>query len=145
MRCFLSNPDTRALHLISPKRTSYLETLSLSGDKRQAEPKLKRIKTYIRSNGKAPFEEWITSIRDKSIAAKIFTRIDRLRLGNFGDCKSVGDGVSEVRLHFGSGYRIYFGVVGSDVVLLLLLGGEKSFQKKDIEKAKLFWKEFSNG
>jgi len=108
------------------------------------EPKFKRIKTYIRSNGKAPFEEWISSIRDKSIAAKIFTRIDHLRLGNFGDCKSVGNGVFELRLHFGSGYRIYFGVVGSEVVLLLL-GGDKSSQKKDIEKAKLYWKEFSNG
>ena len=108
------------------------------------EPKFKRIKTYVRSNGKAPFEEWITSIRDKSIAAKIFTRIDRLRLANFGDCKSVGNGVFELRLHFGSGYRIYFGVVGSEVVLLLL-GGDKSSQKKDIEKAKLYWKEFSNG
>jgi len=70
--------------------------LSLSGDNKKVGPKFKLIKTYIRSNDKAPFEEWIASIRDKSIAAKIFTIIDRLRLGNFGDCKSVGNGVLEM-------------------------------------------------
>ena len=108
------------------------------------EPKFRRLKTYIRPNGKAPFEEWVTNIQDKILVAKVLTRIDRLRIGNFGDCKSVGNGVFELRLHFGSGYRIYFGVVGSDVILLLL-AGDKSSQKKDIEKAKLYWKEFSNG
>lgn len=107
------------------------------------EPKPKRIKTYVRSNGKAPFEDWLSDLRDKSAKAKIFTRIDRLRFGNFGDCKSVGGGVFELRIHFGPGYRVYFGVVGTDVVLILV-GGDKSSQKRDIEAAHKYWKEFTN-
>jgi len=108
------------------------------------ENKAKRIKTYVRANGKSPFESWLINLRDKSAKAKILTRIDRLRLGNFGDCKSVGLGVFELRIHFGPGYRVYFGLVGNEVVLLLL-GGDKSSQRKDIKTAQGYWKEFSNG
>lgn len=108
------------------------------------QPKAKRIKTYVRLNGKSPFEDWLSNLRDKSAKAKIFTRIDRLRFGNFGDCKSVGGGVFELRIHFGPGYRVYFGVVGTEVVLLLL-GGDKSSQKRDIDMAHKYWKEFTNG
>ena len=108
------------------------------------EIKARRIKTYVKSNGKSPFESWITDLRDKSAKARIFTRIDRLRLGNFGGCKSVGGGVFELRIHFGPGYRVYFGLIGSEVVLLLL-GGDKSSQGKDIKTAQGYWKEISNG
>ncbi len=108
------------------------------------EAKSKRIKTYVRPNGKSPFEDWLQDLRDKAAQAKIFTRIDRLRFGNFGDCKSVGGGVFELRIHFGPGYRIYFGVVGMEVILLLL-GGDKSSQKRDIESAHKYWKEFTHG
>lgn len=118
--------------------------MSLLGDTGQVEAKPKRIKTYVRPNGRSPFEDWVLDLRDKSARAKIFTRIDRLRFGNFGDCKSVGEGVFELRIHFGPGYRVYFGVFGSDVILLLL-GGDKSSQKRDIETAYKCWKEFTNG
>ena len=108
------------------------------------EARPKRIKTYVRPNGKSPFEDWISSLRDKSAKAKIFTRIDRMKLGNFGDCKSVGQGVFELRIHFGPGFRVYFGLVGSEVVLLLI-GGDKTSQSKDVGLAQRYWKEFQNG
>jgi putative addiction module killer protein len=91
----------------------------------------RKIKTYVRANGKSPFEDWVSSLRDTSAKAKIFTRIDRMKFGNFGDCKSVGHGVFELRVHFGPGYRVYFGLVGS-AVILLLVGGDKASQPKDI-------------
>lgn len=108
------------------------------------EARPKKIKTYVRANGKSPFEDWVSSLRDKSAKAKIFTRIDRMKFGNFGDCKSVGQGVFELRVHFGPGYRVYFGLVGSEVVLLLV-GGDKASQPKDISLAQRYWKEFQNG
>ena len=70
--------------------------------------------------------------------ARVFARLDRVETGNLGDCKSVGDGVFELRLSFGAGYRIYFGEIGATVVLLLY-GGDKSSQKKDVAKAKEYW------
>jgi len=73
--------------------------------------------------------------------AKILTRIDRLKLGNFGDCKSVGDGIYELRIHYGPGIRLYYSRVGNKV-LLLLCGGDKSSQVKDIKKAKEFLKDY---
>jgi len=104
----------------------------------------KRIKLYVGQNGKAPFEEWLYNLRDKVTKARIFARVDRLRFGYFGDCKSVGSGVLELRIQFGPGYRIYFVVVGADVVLLLL-GGDKSSQWKDIQLAQKYWKGFKSG
>ena len=82
------------------------------------------------------------SLRDKHAKARIFTRIDRVRLGNFGDCESVGAGVYELRIHFGPGYRVYFGLYGEEVVLLLC-GGDKASQTRDIEAAKSYWQEFN--
>ena len=108
------------------------------------ESKSKKIKNYIRKDGKSPFEEWFSRLRDNAVKARILTRIDRVRFGNFGDCKSVGDGVFELRIHFGSGYRVYFGLVGTEVVLLLG-GGEKSSQPKDITNCQEYWREYKNG
>ena len=68
-------------------------------------------------------------------------RLDRVSLGNFGDCHGVGDGVQELRIDYGPGYRVYFGQVGSTIVLLLF-GGDKSTQAKDIEQAKRYWNEY---
>lgn len=75
--------------------------------------------------------------------AVIRARINRLELGNFGDCKSVGAGVLELRVSFGPGYRVYFGRDGNTVVVLLY-GGDKGSQTRDILKAKLFWKEYKD-
>jgi putative addiction module killer protein len=81
------------------------------------------------------------SLKDKSIRYRIKERLDRISLGNLGDVKSVGQGVFEIRLAFGAGYRIYYGEEG-DSVILLLCGGDKSTQSKDIKKAKAFWQDY---
>ena len=99
------------------------------------------LRILVLQNGQAPFKEWMRSLRDKPTKARIQSRIDRLRLGNLGDYQSVGDGVFELRIHFGSGYRVYFGLHGAQVVLLLC-GGDKSTQTRDIADARRYWKEF---
>ncbi len=106
------------------------------------EPSLRRVQIYVAHNGKVPFEEWMRSLRDKQTKARILARIDRVRLGNLGDCESVRAGVYELRIHFGPGYHVYFGMHGAEVVLLLC-GGNKSSQARDVELAKSYWREFS--
>jgi putative addiction module killer protein len=81
------------------------------------------------------FMEWRAGLRDAVARKRIGARIDRLSFGNFGDAKPVGEGVSELRLDFGPGYRIYF-VQRGDVLVILLCGGDKSAQARDIAKAK---------
>lgn len=81
------------------------------------------------------FDTWFRRLRDRRAAARIQARIDRAASGNLGDCKSVGEGVSEMRVDVGPGYRIYFLRRGTEVVVLLA-GGEKSTQAKDIAAAK---------
>jgi putative addiction module killer protein len=81
------------------------------------------------------FMEWRAGLRDNVARKRIGARIDRLSFGNFGDVKPVGEGVSELRLDFGPGYRIYF-VQRGDVLVILLCGGDKSSQGRDIAKAK---------
>jgi putative addiction module killer protein len=80
------------------------------------------------------FTSWINALRDLQAKARIVARIRMAGFGNFGDCAPVGEGVSEMRLHFGSGYRLYFTRTGG-VYYLLLIGGDKSTQKKDISRA----------
>ena len=80
------------------------------------------------------FDDWLSKLRDKKAKAKIALRLGRAEQGNFGDCEPVGEGVSEMRIHYGPGYRLYFTRRG-EVVYLLLLGGDKSTQQKDIRQA----------
>jgi putative addiction module killer protein len=81
------------------------------------------------------FDEWLKGLRDRGAASRIIDRIERLAEANFGDCRSVGNGVSELRFKFGPGYRIYFRRTG-DTIVILLCGGDKSSQRRDIAKAK---------
>ena len=81
------------------------------------------------------FDEWLTNLADQKAKAKIVSRIERLGLGDPGDVKPIGEGVSEMRVAYGPGYRIYFKQTGKTVVLLLC-GGDKSTQGKDIRRAK---------
>lgn len=96
---------------------------------------------YVTENNTCPFEAWLEGLRDRRARAKIRKRLDRVQLGNLGDVKPVGEGVSELRVDYGPGYRIYFAQVGT-VVVLLLSGGDKSSQRQDILKAKQYWIDF---
>lgn len=80
------------------------------------------------------FDSWFTRLRDRQAQKRIQARIDRVESGNFGDCEPVGEGVSEMRIHYGPGYRVYFAQQGMEVVILLA-GGDKSTQPKDIKAA----------
>src|SRR5690242_11586472 len=80
------------------------------------------------------FDRWLSKLRDQKGKARILARIASATLGNFGDCRPVGGGVSEMRIHAGPGYRVYF-VRRGETVYLLLAGGDKSSQAKDIERA----------
>ena len=88
-----------------------------------------------------PFSEWLTSLRDARAVGVVRARLNRIRLGNFGDCKSVGGGVEELRIDFGPGYRVYYGREGS-LVVVLLCGGSKKSQARDIVTAQRQWKEY---
>lgn len=101
----------------------------------------KQVIIYADKHGNEPFSVWLHNLKDISGRKRIFTRIDRLRYGNYGDCAPVGEGVSEVRMHFGPGYRVYFAERGNTVIILLG-GGDKSDQRQCIKKAKLYWKEY---
>ena len=80
------------------------------------------------------FDTWLIRLKDKKGKARILARIRSAEAGNLGDCEPVGEGVSEMRIHYGPGYRVYFTRIGS-VVYLLLSGGDKSTQKRDIRRA----------
>ena len=90
------------------------------------------------------FSNWLRKLRDLNARARIQIRIRRLSLGNFGDVKSIGEGVSELRINYGPGYRVYFQRIGS-LLVLLLVGGDKKTQDADIAKAKKLAKEAENG
>lgn len=106
---------------------------------RNAQPRT--LQFYRTPNGSEPFNEWYRSIRDPNTRYRIQRRLERLEEGNFGDYRSVGEDVFELRLHFGPGYRIYFGEVHNEIILVLF-GGDKSSQQRDIERAKTYWLEY---
>jgi putative addiction module killer protein len=100
------------------------------------------VEVYESSPGVAPFVDWLDGLRDCKAQAAVDARLLRLRLGNFGDCEPVGEGVYELRIHYGPGYRVYFAKTQQTVVLLLM-GGAKKSQTKDIKMAKIYWREYS--
>jgi putative addiction module killer protein len=102
---------------------------------------LLEIRQYRTACGRLPFDEWLVRLRDRQARARIAARIDRMRTGLRGDWKSVGAGVLEMRLDYGPGYRIYFAQDGAALVLLLC-GGDKRSQQRDIEVAHGYWKDY---
>jgi putative addiction module killer protein len=99
-----------------------------------------RVRIYATTNGRTPFTEWLEALKDRRGRALIRTRLRRISLGNFGDCKSVGGGISELRVDFGPGYRIYFARERDEVIVFW--GGEKRQQDQDILRAKIYWSDY---
>lgn len=87
------------------------------------------------------FDAWIGSLKDPKAKARILARLQSARHGNFGDCKPVGDGICEMRVHVGAGYRVYYARAGA-TIYLILNGGDKASQKKDIARAKKLFAAF---
>lgn len=96
-----------------------------------------QIVEFETEEGNKPFSVWLDGLRDAKGTAIISARIERLRRGLLGDCKSVGHGVFELRIDFGPGYRVYFGME-KDHIVILLCGGDKKRQKSDILRAQAF-------
>ncbi len=101
-----------------------------------------KIVIYATDTGKEPFSDWENGL-DKKIRAIVIKRLDRIKLGNFGDAKRIqsGNGIWELRIDHGPGYRIYFGKDETTIVILLT-GGNKKSQTRDITKAKQYWLEY---
>jgi len=99
---------------------------------------------YQQENGAVPFRDWLRGLRDRHSVERIRARLARVRAGNFGKIRVLGDGVCELKVDHGPGYRLYYAMSGNTVVLLLV-GGDKSTQKQDNQNAKLFWQEYKGG
>jgi putative addiction module killer protein len=102
----------------------------------------KEVLAYQTRDGIIPYNEWLDDVGDRKAAARIHARIARVRQGNLGDCKGVGEGVSELRVDYGPGYRVYFGQKGQTLVILLC-GGDKRTQERDIQRAKQYWQDYN--
>lgn len=96
---------------------------------------------YQREDGSEPFSDWLNALRDKIAQARIRVRLRQIDAGNLGDCEPAGEGVTELRVHVGAGYRVYCGQHGKTVVILLC-GGNKGSQAADIKRARMFWSEW---
>jgi putative addiction module killer protein len=99
------------------------------------------IRHFVDSNGRDIFDRWLLRLADARAKAKIATRINRLASGNFGDCKALGDGLCELRIDWGPGYRVYYALIG-EFCILLLCGGDKRKQRADIERARSYLKDY---
>src|SRR5690348_5803785 len=99
------------------------------------------IRRYTSELGRDIFGDWLSRIKDSRTQAKILARIDRLSFGNFGDSKSLGGGLFELRIDWGPGYRVYFAQIGR-ACILLLCGGDKSSQSADIRLAREYLRDF---
>ncbi|HEY9622275.1 MAG TPA: type II toxin-antitoxin system RelE/ParE family toxin [Crinalium sp.] len=102
---------------------------------------LYELRVYETQKGAVPFTDWLDGLSDQNARARIKKRLDRVALGNLGDYKFVGEGVFELRIDYGPGYRVYCAQSGM-LMILLLCGGDKSSQNRDILKAKQFWADF---
>lgn len=121
----------------------YHKSLSLKTDRillpMEAQPL--EVLLYVTRDDDCPFAIWLDALRDRQARARIRKRVDRLERGNLGDCKPVGQGVLELRIDYGPGYRVYCAKAGARV-LLLICGGDKSTQTQDIFIAQQYWVDY---
>ncbi|MGH9802411.1 MAG: type II toxin-antitoxin system RelE/ParE family toxin [Blastocatellia bacterium] len=101
----------------------------------------REIRIYRTKDDRSPFKEWLAKLKDRQAEARIDVRLARLRNGNLGDVKSVGEGVFELRIDYGPGYRVYFANSGETLVVLLC-AGDKRTQTADIKLAKKYWNDY---
>lgn len=99
------------------------------------------VRLYVTRAGRNVVDDWIVGLKDAQTEARIMACLERLRLGNFGDCKSLGGGLHELRIDVGPGYRIYYAMMGRTCVLLLN-AGDKRRQSSDIERASEFFRDY---
>lgn len=99
------------------------------------------LRYYQTTSGRQPFVEWLARLRDGEARARILARLDVVAMGSFGDARPVGEGVLELRIQWGPGYRVYFARTGH-VVVLFLCGGDKRSQDGDIRNAKRYYEDF---
>lgn len=102
---------------------------------------MRTVRRYMRENGRIPFDEWLYSLKDPPLQAHVLLRLDQAKCGNFGDFAPAGQSVMELRIHKGAGYRVYYGLHG-DAVIILLAGGDKRSQTSDALKARRYWKDW---
>lgn len=95
---------------------------------------------YLTETGRKPFKEWLDGLKDIVARQKVRIRLDRVRLGNLGRNRSVGEGVYEPKIDYGPGYRVYYATEGK-ARILLLMGGDKSSQDRDIALARRYWRD----
>lgn len=100
-----------------------------------------KFRHYVNAAGADVFAEWFAALADRQAQARIQARLDRIERGLFGDCEPVGEGVWELRIDWGPGYRVYYARAG-DRIILLLCGGDKRKQQADIKRAKEYWRDY---
>ncbi|MES2262046.1 MAG: type II toxin-antitoxin system RelE/ParE family toxin [Pseudomonadota bacterium] len=101
-----------------------------------------QISDYLAVDGHDPMKEWLANLADRQARARILVRVQRMAAGNFGDCKPLANGVWELRIDHGPGYRVYYARSG-EKLLLLLIGGDKRKQQADIATAIAYWKDWN--
>lgn len=101
------------------------------------------IRNYLSCDGQDPYSLWLTGLADRRATARILVRVGRLAAGNFGDCKPVQNGVWELRMDWGPGYRVYYAQAGKSLILLLA-GGIKRKQQADIDAAVIRWNDWQD-
>lgn len=103
--------------------------------------KQRNVYYYETPTGRLPAQEWLSSIKDKVTQAILYKRIRQAGLGQFGRTRNVGDGVWELKIDYGPGYRVYYGIHGDETVLILMAGSKRT-QSGDIKKARAYWIEW---
>ena len=101
-----------------------------------------KVSDYLTTGGHDPFKEWLANLADRQARARVIVRVQRMAAGNFGDCKPIAEGIWELRIDYGPGYRVYYARAG-EKLLLLLIGGDKRKQQADIDTALAYWNDWN--